>query len=101
MLSSERFLRDGQRPLQERLRLLILPLAAVVRRNVAKTSRDRQMLSSERFLRDGQRPLQERLRLLILPLAIIDACEIVKTGHDILILSDSLSKHFRDFLSES
>jgi hypothetical protein len=57
MVGAERFLEDGERPLAQRLRLLVLTLSFVQRRQVVDTRGDTERVGAERPLPDDQRSL--------------------------------------------
>src|SRR5260221_90532 len=65
MAGSQLLLKDGQRPLVERLRLRVLALCPVELRQAVQAGRRVGMMWPQLLLADGQRPLQEQGRLLV------------------------------------
>ena len=70
MLWAQRFLQDGQRPLKERLRGVVVTLGAMEKCEIVENYGKISMFQTQRFLPYRQRPLKQRLRFLLeMPIA--------------------------------
>ena len=67
MARAQGLLPDGQRALEEQLRLPVLPLISIHSRQVVDGLANRGMVRAKRFFADDQRALVEFLRLVYLP----------------------------------
>ena len=78
MIRTEGFFKDGQRSLQEWLRLGVLTMPAVEHREVTKARGRVWMVGAEDFFADRQCALEERLRLGDLALLLVEHREVVE-----------------------